>query len=60
MCITLSCLLQSVCLKFIRNIQLPVLPQGLQIMADQGFAHQPPVIVLPRANQPALTAEMRK
>ena len=29
------------------NVPLPVLPQGLQIMADQGFAHQPPVIVLP-------------
>ena len=50
------------CLSLIQNvfshIHLPVLPHGLQIMADQGFAHNPPVIVLPRANQPQLTRRM--
>ena len=39
---------------------LPVLPDGLQIMADQGFEHHHPVIVLPRANQPQLTPLMRR
>ena len=45
---------------FVSNIRLPVLPQGLHIMADQGFRHQDPVIVLPRANQPAISADMRR
>ena len=43
-----------------RNINLPVLPAGLQIMADQGFEHRHPVIVLPRANQPQIPALMRR
>ena len=43
-----------------RNINLPVLPQGLQIMADQGFENRHPVIVLPRANQPQIPAVMRR
>ena len=29
-------------------------------MADQGFDHSNPVIVLPHANQPQLTALMRR
>ena len=45
---------------FHRDISLPVLPQGLQIMANQGFDHEHPVIVLPRANQPQLTKIMRR
>ena len=45
---------------YVRNITIPVLPQGLQIMADQGFRHQPPIIVLPKANRPVFTAEMCK
>ena len=32
---------------FYSHVNLPVLPQGLQIMADQGFEHNLPVIVLP-------------
>ena len=42
------------------NVNLPMLPQGLQIMADQGFEHRLPIIVLPRANQPQLPAVMRR
>ena len=45
---------------FTSDITLPVLPQGLQIMADQGFEHNDPVIVLPRANQPQLSRLMRR
>ena len=33
-----------------RNINVPVLPQGLRIMADQGFQHGPPVILLSHHN----------
>ena len=36
------------------------MPQGLQIMADQGFEHRLPVIVLPRANQPQIAKIMRR
>ena len=43
-----------------RNVNLPVLPAGLQIMADQGFEHRLPVIVLPHANQPQLPPMMRR
>ena len=39
---------------------LPVLSQGLQIMADQGFEHQHPVIVLPWRNQPQIPRIMRR
>ena len=47
----------SVCLN---NVNVPVLPQGLQIMADQGFRHALPVIVLPRRNQAQVPAMMRR
>ena len=43
-----------------RNVNLPVLPAGLQIMADQGFDHCNPIIVLPRANQPQVSQIMRR
>ena len=36
------------------HIGLPPLPQGLQIMADQGFQHRLPVLVLPKTNQQQL------
>ena len=39
---------------------MPVLPAGLQILADQGFEHRLPIIVLPRANQPQVPANMRR
>ena len=42
------------------QIQLPVLPAGLQIMADQGFRNTHPLIVLPRHNQPQLPRHMRR
>ena len=45
---------------FHKYINLPVLPQGLQIMADQGFEHRLPVMVLPRANQPQIAEIMRR
>ena len=48
------------CQLYVRNITIPVLPQGIQIMADQGFRYQPAIIVLPKANRPAFTPEMRK
>ena len=41
------------------NITLPVLPNGLQLMADQGFEHRLPIIVLPKANQQQVPAVMR-
>ena len=47
----------SVCYQ---NVHMPVLPQGLQIMADQGFAHGLPVIVLPRHNQAPIPVGMRR
>ena len=37
-----------------------MLPQGLQIMADQGFEHNFPVLVLPWANQPQISKDMRR
>ena len=40
------------------HINLPVLPQGLQIMADQGFEHNFPVLVLPQANQPQISKDI--
>ena len=43
-----------------RNVPMPVLPQGLQIMADQGFPHGLPVLVLPRHNQAPIPAGMRR
>ena len=42
------------------NINLPVLPAGLQIMADQGFEHQLPVIVIPKGNQQPIPEIMRR
>ena len=42
------------------NVHLPVLPQGLQILADQGFQHNPPVIVIPCQNQPQIPTGMRR
>ena len=59
----LMCVFESIfCYKlcFCRQINLPMLPQGLQIMADQGFHNRPPVIVLPRFNQPNIPAQMRR
>ena len=43
-----------------RYINVPVLPAGLQIMADQGFENRLPIIVLPRVNQPQIPAIMRR
>ena len=43
-----------------RQINIPVLPAGLQIMADQGFRNRHPVIVLPRFNQAAVAANVRR
>ena len=43
-----------------QNVNIPVLPQGLTILADQGFKHQLPVLVLPCQNQPQLPAAMRR
>ena len=48
----------STCNLLIRNIHLPVLPPGLRIMADQGFEHRLPVLVMPHANQPQLPRNM--
>ena len=45
---------------FCSHVHLPVLPQGLQIMADQGFEHRLQVIVLPKANQPQISHQMRR
>ena len=45
---------------YFSNINLPVLPPGLQILADQGFEHNPPVLVLPRANQQPVPAILRQ
>ena len=42
------------------TMALPVLPPGLQIMADQGFEHNNPIIVLPRANQRQLNPVIRR
>ena len=42
------------------QIQLPVLPAGLQIMADQGFRNRNPIIVLPRFSQPAIHPDIRR
>ena len=42
------------------HINLPVLPAGLQIMADQGFEHQLPILVLPKANQVQIPKIMRR
>ena len=42
------------------QINLPVLPAGLQIMADQGFQNRNPVLVLPRFNQPGIPPDMRR
>ena len=46
--------------KIVRNVNLPVLPAGLQIMADQGFEHRHPILVLPWANQPQVARIMRR
>ena len=45
---------------FFSQINLPVLPAGLQIMADQGFQNAHPILVLPRYNQPAIQPDMRR
>ena len=42
------------------NIVLPVLPRALQIMADQGFEHNLPVLVLPKANQAQVSKMMHR
>ena len=42
------------------QINIPVLPAGLQIMADQGFQNGYPVLVLPRFNQPVIPVNMRR
>ena len=45
---------------YLRNINVPPLPPGMQIMADQGFEHHAPVIVMPHANQPQLPPLMHQ
>ena len=47
----------SICFQ---NVNVPVLPQGLHIMADQGFQHRLPVMVIPHQNQPQIPAPMRR
>ena len=56
--LNISCPINDIIL--FRQINIPVLPQGLQIMADQGFQNLAPVIVLPRRNQPAIAANVRR
>ena len=41
----LTCLNRYKLCFFFSHIQFPVLPPGLQIMADQGFANQSPILI---------------
>ena len=50
----------AVFLYFNSHIRLPVLPNGLQIMADQGFANIRPLLVMPRAQYPGVDEIMRE
>ena len=43
-----------------RYVHIPVLPQGLQIMADLGFANRHPLLVSTRANIPNVPEHMKK
>ena len=42
-----------------RNVNIPVLPQGLKIMADPGFQYMNPLIVLPRPAHFPLADDLR-
>ena len=42
------------------HINLPVLPQGLRIMADKGFANVSPLLLPVRAGRQALPKRMRR
>ena len=44
----------------IRHVNLPVLPNGLQIMADQGFPRTPPLLITTRNNRINLPAAVRR
>ena len=45
---------------FIRCLCLPVLPQGLQIMADQGFANQSPILIPLSGHGRPMTGVMKR
>ena len=45
---------------FCRLIRLPVLPNGLQIMADPGFPNRRPLLVMPKRNDPRISDDMRR
>ena len=45
---------------FPRYVNIPVLPQGLQIMADLGFGNRPPLILPARENVLNVPDLMRK
>ena len=42
------------------NIVLPVIPNGLQIMADQGFPRMNPLLIPARNNRNNLPARIRR
>ena len=52
--------LLSIGIAFVRYVRIPVLPQGMQLMADLGFANHNPLILPIRGNVVNFPEHMKK